>query len=176
VRWRDVEAQQPRLAGLGREKFAGPGVVLIGTLRKDRSPRVSAVEPLFWEGELWLPMGKESYKAQDLVRDPRILVQSIVTNRDGREGQYKVRGRAVRETDPSLNERAAETISAELGWRPVPGKFHLFRVDVEDIAFIRWGDNNDQYLTRWPEGGEQVRRGTSATSVGPPEPYPEYLD
>ena len=174
MRWADVEAQQPRLAALGRERLAG--VVLIGTVRKDGSPRVSAVEALFWEGDLWLPMGEESYKAQDLLRDPRTLVQSIVTNRDGREGQYKVRGIAVRETDPALNARVAETIAQELGWRPVVGKFNLFRVDVEDIAFIRWGDNNDQYLTRWPHGGEQVRRGTSATSVGPPEPYPEFLD
>jgi len=176
VRWAEVEARQPRLAKLGREKLAGPGVVLIGTVRKDGSPRVSAVEGLFWEGNLWLPMGEESYKARDLIRDPRILVQSIVTNRDGREGQYKVRGRAVRETDPSLNERAAETIAAQLGWRPVAGRFHLFRIDIDDISFIRWGDNNDQFLTRWPEGGEQVRRGTSATNVGHPEPYAEFLD
>ena len=176
MRWADVEAQQPRLAELGRRKFAEPGVVLMGTLRQDGSPRVSACEPLFWEGELWLPMGEESYKAKDLFRDPRILVQSIVTNRDGREGQYKVRGRAIREDDRELNERAAETIGRELGWRPVPGRFNLFRIDVDDVAFIRWGDDNDQFLTRWPDGGEQVRRGTSATSVGPPEPHPEFLD
>jgi hypothetical protein len=45
------------------------------------------------------------------------------------------------------------------------------------VTFVHWdGRNNDQYLTRWPEGREQVRRGTSATSNGPPEPHREFLD
>src|SRR5580765_4572347 len=48
MRWVDVEAQQPRLAELGRQKLAGPGVVLIGTVRKDGTARISAVEPFFW--------------------------------------------------------------------------------------------------------------------------------
>jgi len=57
MRWREFEQRQPKLAALGREKLGGPGVVLVGTVRKDGSPRISPVEPLFWEGELWLPMG-----------------------------------------------------------------------------------------------------------------------
>jgi hypothetical protein len=176
MRWAELEAQQPRLAELGREKLAGPGVVLVSTIRSDGSPRLSPVEPLFWDGDLWLPMGLESYKAKDLMRDPRILVHSIVTDRDGADGEYKLRGRAELETDGSLNARAAETIAEQLGWSPVPGKFHLFRVDVEDITFIRWdGSNNDQYVTRWPEHEEFVRRGTSATSLGPREPRSELL-
>jgi general stress protein 26 len=177
MRWADVEAQQPRLADLGRQKLAGPGVVLVGTVRKDGSPRISPVEPLFWEGELWLPMGLGSVKAKDLMRDPRILVHNIVTSRDGSDGELKVRGRAVLETDRSLNEQVARTISAQLGWNPVPGMFHLFRVDVEDLTAMRWDDdNNDQYMTRWPANVEQVRHGTSATSLGPARPHRKLLD
>jgi len=175
MRWADVEAKQPRLAALGREKLGERGVVLVGTIRRDGSARISPVEPLFWEGELWLPMGLGSTKAKDLMRDPRILVHSIVTSRDGTEGEYKVRGRATLETDLDLNARAAETISQQLGWTPVVGKFHLFRVEVEDVTFIRWGDHNDQFVTRWPAGIEFVRRGTSATSLGPREPISELL-
>jgi hypothetical protein len=49
-------------------------------------------------------------------------------------------------------------------------------VDVEDITFIHWDDaTNDQFVTRWPEGLEFVRRGTSATSQGPPEPISDLL-
>ena len=56
------------------------------------------------------------------------------------------------------------------------GLFHLFWVDLNDIIFIRWDNaTNDQYLTRWPGNQEFVRRGTSATSNGPPEPYSELL-
>jgi len=175
MRWGDLEARQPRLAELGREKLAGPGVVLVGTVRKDGSPRISPVEPFLWEGDLWLPMGLDSTKAKDLVRDPRMLVHSIVTSREGTDGEYKLRGRAVLEQDVLLNERVTETIAQQLGWRPEVGKFHLFRVDLEDVTFIRWGDNNDQYVTRWPSRSEFVRRGTSATSVGPPEPMSDLL-
>lgn len=176
MRWAEFEQQQPRLATLGREKLAGPGVVLVGTVRKDGSPRISPVEPFFWEGDLWLSMGLGTMKARDLARDPRILVHSIVSSRDGADGEFKVRGRAVAEDEPALNARIAEAIARTLGWRPEPGKFHLFRIDVEDVTFMHWdGRNNDQYLTRWPEGREQVRRGTSATSNGPPEPHHEFL-
>jgi hypothetical protein len=31
------------------------------------------------------------------------------------------------------------------------------------------------YLARWPAGIESVRRGTSATTVGPPEPFSDLL-
>lgn len=177
VRWAEFESKEPRFAALGREKLAGPGVVLVGTVRKDGSPRISPVEPLFWDGELWLSMGLRTMKARDLRRDSRILVHSVVRGRDGGEGELKLRGRAVAEEDEARNAQVAVAIAEQLGWRPEVGKFHLFRVDVEDVTFIHWDDrNNDQFLTRWPEGREQVRRGTSATSNGPAEPHREFLD
>jgi len=177
VRWAEFELDQPRFAALGREKLAGPGVLLVGTIRRDGSPRISPVEPLFWNGDLWLSMGLGTMKARDLYRDPRVLVHSIVTNRTGGEGEFKVRGRAVPEEAPGLNSQVADVIAEELGTQPEVGKFHLFRIDVDDVTFIRWDSrNNDQYLTRWPEGREQVRRGTSATSNGPSEPHREFLD
>jgi hypothetical protein len=176
MRWAEVESQQPRLAELGRQKLGEPGVVLVATLRKDGAPRLSPVEPLFWEGELWLAMGLGSLKARDLERDPRILVHSIVTSREGAAGEYKVRGTAVAESDEELQERFAAEVRERIGWNPEVGKFHLFRVDVEDVTFIHWHGSNDQYVTRWPAGIEYVRRGTSATSQGPREPISDLLE
>ena len=177
MRWADLEAAQPRLGALGREKLGGPGVVLVATIRRDGSPRLSPVEPLFWRGDLWLSMGLGSRKAFDLRSDPRILVHNIVTNRDGGEGEFKVRGRAVPEEDPTIQDGFSRTVAAELGWTPEIGKFHLFSVDVEGVTFIRWDDaTNDQFVTRWPPGTEFVRRGTSATSQGPPERISDLLD
>jgi pyridoxamine 5'-phosphate oxidase-like protein len=167
---------QPRLAKLGEKMLGEPGVVLVATVRKDGSPRLSAVEPFFWEGELWLTMMLGSFKAKDLLRDPRILVHSIVTSRSGAAGEFKLRGQAVPERDGELQGRLAAKIGDELDWRPVPGKFHLFRVEVDDVTFIRYDEpTGDQYVTRWPHGAEFVRRGTSATSLGPPEPMSELL-
>ena len=48
MRWQEFELQQSRLAALGRRCLGDPGVVLVGTIRRDGSPRLSPVEPLFW--------------------------------------------------------------------------------------------------------------------------------
>lgn len=115
-------------------------------------------------------------KVADLDRDARILVHSIVTNRDGLGGEYKLRGAAIAEPDRHVQDDYATVVAAQLGWKPEPGRFHLFRVDVADVTFIRWDNtHNDQYVTRWPEGREFVRRGTSDTSLGDPEPMHELL-
>ena len=39
-------------------------------------------------------MSYRSRKALDLLRDPRITVQSIVRNKDGTEGEVKLYGRS----------------------------------------------------------------------------------
>jgi hypothetical protein len=177
VRWSEFAQDEPRLAALGRERLIDPGVVLIGTIRRDGTARISPVEPLIWEGELWLSMLLGSRKAADLERDPRILVHSIVTARDGAAGEYKVRGRAIEERQPATAERYAIQVSTTIGWSPEPGRFHLFRIDVDDVTFIRYDEpTGDQFVTRWPKKQEFVRRGTSATSLGDPEPYRDLLD
>jgi hypothetical protein len=118
-----------------------------------------------------------STKARDLARDPRILVHSVVTGRDGSDGEFKVRGAAVPEESPDVQARYADEVSRRLGWEPVPGRFHLFRVEIDDVTFIRYDDpTGDQYVARWPSGQEFVRRGTTATSVGPPEERHDLLE
>jgi hypothetical protein len=117
-----------------------------------------------------------SYKAADLKRDPRILIHSVVTGRDGKPGEYKVRGKAIEEPARPIQRGYAEQVRDRLGWSPEPGRFHLFRIDLTDVTFIRYEEaSGDQFVTRWPSGREFVRRGTSATSLGDPEPYRDLL-
>ena len=176
MRWDEFEQLEPNLAELGRAKLGAPGVVLVGTIRADGSPRLSPVEPLFWNRDLWLSMGWRTRKATDLERDPRLLVHNIVTTREGEGGEYKLRGLAAAEADPQVQRSYADAVASQLGWQPEPGRFHLFRVDIEAVTFIRWDSaTNDQYVTRWPEGVEFVRRGTSTTSLSDPEPFHELL-
>jgi hypothetical protein len=177
MRWSELERQQPRLAALGRHRLVEPGVVLVGTIRRDGTPRISPVEPLLWEGELWLSMLHGSRKAADLIRDPRVLVHGIVTSRDGAAGEYKVRGRAIIEDSLDRQRGYADEVTARIGWKPEPGRFHLFRVDIADVTFIRYEEQTgDQFVARWPDAIEFVRRGTSATSLGPREHHHEFLD
>lgn len=176
MEWSELVAAQPRLAELARQRLLDPGVVLVVTIRGDGSPRLSPVEPLVLDDSLWLSMMWRSRKATDLLRDPRILLHSIVTGRHGGEGEFKVRGSARQESGPELQRRYAAAVTASLGWAPEPGRFHLFRIDIDAVTFIRYDNaTGDQYVAMWPPAREFVRRGTSATSVGDPEPRTEIL-
>jgi hypothetical protein len=48
MHWSEVAREQPRLAAMGLQRLSEPGVVLVGTIRRDGTPRISPVEPLFW--------------------------------------------------------------------------------------------------------------------------------
>ncbi len=171
MRWRDLQDQQPRLGAIAHERLVGPGVLLVVSIRADGTPRLSPVEPFVLDGDLWLSMLLGSLKAADLVRDPRVLVHSVVTGPDGGEGELKVRGTAEAVTDEPRQRRYAEAVSAALPWSPEVGRFHLFTVEIDDVAYVRYDNaSGDQLLVRWPAGTESVRRGTSATTVGDPEP------
>jgi hypothetical protein len=176
MRWSELEREQRSLAEVGRKLLIEPGVVLVGTIRRDGAPRISPVEPFVMDGELMLSMMWASKKAADLLRDPRILVHSIVVGREGAAGEFKVRGTARPEEDLALQRRYAAAVSASLGWNPEPGRFHLFVVDIDEVTFIRYDEpTGDQYVATWPPAREFVRRATSATSVGDPEPIHEVL-
>jgi hypothetical protein len=177
MHWSELEDRQPRLAAKARERLVDPGVLLVVSLRRDGTPRLSPVEPYLLDGRLLLSMLWGSHKARDLQRDPRLLVHSIVTGPDGGEGELKIRGRAVEQSDPDLQERYAAAVAEDLGWSPTVGRFHLFDIDVEHIAFLRYDHaTGDQFTTTWPPGEEHVRRGDTATSLGEPEPYAGLLD
>jgi len=171
MHWSDIEQAQPGLAKLAHDRLIGPGVVLVATVRRDGTPRLSPVEPLILDGDLWLSMMWHSAKALDLLRDPRILVHNIIASRSGTDGEFKIRGTARQEDEPRLQRRYADTVASTLGWDPEPGKFHLFAVDIEHTAVISYDEpTGDQHVATWPPAAEFIRRATSATSVGGPEP------
>jgi len=169
MRWKDLNESEPRLAKLAAARLITPGVLLVVTVRRDGSPRLSPVEPLILDGDLWLSMMWQSRKASDLLRDDRVLVHSIVTTRDGTQGELKLRGRAIAVDASDTRARYCDAV-AVLGWRPEEPWFHLFRIEIEDLTLIQYARSGDQHVARWPRRTEFVRRETSATSVGPREP------
>ena len=176
MRWAELEQTEPRLVTVMQRRLIEPGVLLLVTLRRDGTPRLSPVEPFVLDGDLWLSMLWQSRKAADVQRDPRVLLHSVITSRDGREGEIKLRGSAEAVSDLGVQERYARAVGAALGWTPEVGRFHLFRVEVEDVTALRYDDRTgDQFVSRWPAGEEFVRRGTSATSVGAPQPRHDLL-
>ncbi len=176
MRWCELEHLQPGLAELGRRRLLDPGVLLAGTIRNDGTPRISPVEPFLLDGDLWLSMMWQSKKAADLMRDPRILVHSVIVSRDGGAGEFKIRGTASAEHDPGVQRRYADAVASNLGWDPEPGRFHLFAVGIEHVSFIQYDDaTGDQHVAMYPPPQEFVRRGTSATSLGDPEPVSDLV-
>ena len=88
--WEEFKNAAPELAALGEERFEATGLVLVGSLRKNGWPRISPVEPLFADGQLYLGMMWQSRKALGLERDSRCTVHNTVADRDASEGEFKV--------------------------------------------------------------------------------------
>jgi hypothetical protein len=153
VRWLEFAAAAPELAALGEERFRTRELCLVGTLRKTGHPRISPVEPDFVGGDLMLGMMWRSPKALDLLRDPRLVVHSVVSERGGTEGDFKLYGRAVDVPEPERRAAHAATIKARIDWEPEE-PFHLFAVDVESAGFVVFGE--EPFGMAWdPEGGQR---------------------
>lgn len=136
--WEEFKQSAPELAALGEERFERTGLVLVGTLRKNGWPRISPVEPLIAHGKLYLGMMWQSRKALDLLRDPRCVVHSVVSDRNGSEGEFKVYGRAVDVQDSEERKRYGAALNEKIGVDPEApgfGDYHLFSIDIESAAY-----------------------------------------
>jgi len=149
MNWNQFAKTAPEMAKAGEERFERWGLCLVGTVRRDGSARISPVEPLIVGGELMLGMMWQSTKAKDLLRDPRVLVHSIISDRAGTEGEFKLRGRARDVRDADVREAYAKALFEKIGWRPEGEEWHLFTVDVEHAALIVF-DGEQKRVQVWP--------------------------
>jgi hypothetical protein len=151
MRWDEFAAAAPELAQLGEERLRARELCLVGTLRKNGYPRISPVEPEFVDGELMLGMMWRSPKALDLLRDPRLVVHSVVSDRMGSEGDFKLYGRAADVRDPERRAAYAAAVKARIDWEPTD-PYHVFAVDVDSAGFVIF--SGDRYGLAWnPAGG-----------------------
>ena len=152
MRWDEFAERCPELARLGEERLRSRELCLVGTLRRTGYPRISPVEPEFVDGELMLGMMWRSPKARDLLRDPRCVVHSVVSDREGTEGDFKLYGRAVDVQEPDRRTRYREAVKARLDWAPDEPNYHLFAIDVESAGFVIFG--GERYGLAWdPRSG-----------------------
>lgn len=150
--WSDVTAAAPELAEAVQRRFQAHGLALLATLRRDGSPRISGVEPLFAAGELWLGMMPGSRKAADLLVDPRFALHSATVDKEVVNGDAKIGGRAVVVDDEPVKAAFLQAFQAETGTLPPPGPFHLFKANVEELSVIRPGGDHLK-IEWWREGG-----------------------
>lgn len=143
--WGEFRRAAPDLVEVADARVGEAHLILLGTLRASGWPRISPVEPLVVDEELYLGMMWQSRKALDLERDPRCVVHSATVDQAGTDGDVKVYGTARSITDAAMRNRYGEALLARTGWRP-EGDFHLFAVDVAEVGY---------FAVR--EGGHDVR-------------------
>ncbi|MGH3237633.1 MAG: pyridoxamine 5'-phosphate oxidase family protein, partial [Streptosporangiaceae bacterium] len=102
-----MELGAPEIARLGMARLSAARIAMLGTVRRDGSPRISPIEPYLVNGHLLVGAMTWSRKAADLRRDPRYVLHTTVTGPDSDEGELKLHGRAV-EADPAIRGEAAE--------------------------------------------------------------------
>jgi nitroimidazol reductase NimA-like FMN-containing flavoprotein (pyridoxamine 5'-phosphate oxidase superfamily) len=151
VSWTDFAAAAPELAALCRSRLEQPGVALLGTLRRDGSPRIDPVEPHFTGDDLVIAAMRGTAKAHALRRDPRCVLHSTISGPDTGETDVKLSGRV----EPS---------AARAGWwadRPA-GESEVYAFQVEEAIAIEWNVAVARMVVRrWsPAAGESVTERT----------------
>jgi hypothetical protein len=131
--WRGLELGAPRLAELGLACLTARKVALLGTLRRDGSPRISPVEPCFAGGQLLIGAMPWSQKCADLRRDPRYVLHSGVAGPDEGEPEFSLHGVAA--------EAAADLAGAAAGawWQDQPpGTAVVFSLGADLAVYVSW--------------------------------------
>jgi hypothetical protein len=145
VTWHEFEDAAPELAELGRRRFEATHVALLGTLRRNGSPRISPIEPYLTRDRLLLGMLAGSQKARDLLRDSRCTVHSSVMDVNGSDGEFKLHGRAVLVSEPAL-------LRGYQAWWTAEGASEalVFALQIESAAHVAWEiDRGEMSVTRW---------------------------
>lgn len=149
--WAQIDRDAPDFAGRVRERFAAGTNKTIATLRRDGSPRISAIESEFDDGEVTMGMMGGSLKLLDVRRDPRIALHSptIEPPEDptGWSGDAKLAGTLVEIAEPSDNPHAGAG---------------FFRVDVREVTLTYVGEPADHLVIESWHAGRGWQRRTRA--------------
>ena len=151
----DVERVEPDLADRVRAILSSTTNAVLGTIRRDGSPRLSGADPYFHDGQLRIWSMPRARKGQDLRRDPRVAVHSIPwDSRQLRDGgpdvgaaDAKVSGTAVLATDAGDLNAFRGWLESERGSEP-PEDWDLFTIDIDALAVIS-ADGGQLVVDRW---------------------------
>jgi Pyridoxamine 5'-phosphate oxidase len=147
--WQKIEQDAPEFAARVRALFDAGTNKTIATLRRDGSPRISASEATFTDGELTFGMMPHSRKLADVRRDPRLAMHAPTLeppadHPESGPGDAKLAGLAV-ETPPP-----PDTPHVGAGF---------FRVDIQEVTLTYVGDPPDHLVIEsWHEGRGHQRQ------------------
>jgi hypothetical protein len=149
--WAEFARSEPDFAELVQARFDAHKHKMMATLRKDGSPRISGIEARFEDGQLWLGMMPGSLKARDLQRDPRLALHNAPLDTEMSEGDAKLSGRAIEQTDNKTKSTFGDAFEDASGQDMPPGPFHLFSIDIQEVVLTRVAGEHLRIDT-WREG------------------------
>ncbi len=149
--WAQIEREAPEFAGRVRDRFAAGTNKTIATLRRDGSPRISAIEATVEDGEVTMGMMGGSLKLLDVSRDSRIALHSPTIEPPAAPsswpGDAKLAGILVEIPGPRDSPHAGA---------------RFFRVDVREVALTYVGEPADHLVIESWHAGRGWRRRTRA--------------
>ncbi|MEK6443005.1 pyridoxamine 5'-phosphate oxidase family protein [Pseudonocardia sp. T1-2H] len=159
--WQEFADVAPRIAKIFIRRHAATGnLCMLGTLRPDGFPRISPMEPRFFEGQLWIGGMPGTAKFRDLVRDPRFTLHTATVDTQVTDGDAKVWGFVEDVRDEALHQRYAEALFAETGFDLRGQKFeNFFAADVVGASAVEvGGDHLDVTVWRVGEAERVIRK------------------
>ena len=152
ARWQDVVDAEPGFAAEVQGVFDAHKHKVIGTLRRDGSPRISGIEFEFKDGEVTMGMMPGSRKRKDLSRDPRTELHSTSVVPEGDNGSWpgdaRISGRAREISDPKERSRFTDTPTEA---------YPLFAIDIERVVRIKLDGGPPHLLVRTWRPGHPVK-------------------
>ncbi len=151
--WEAFATQAPAIAEVFARRHAATGhLCMLGTLRPDGFPRISPMEPGFFEGELWLLGMPGTAKFADLAADPRFTLHTATVDTHVAEGDAKVWGTVEDVHDAALHRRFADHLFAETGFDLRGQTFDQFlRAEIVGASAVAVGGGHLD-ITVWREG------------------------
>jgi hypothetical protein len=151
--WDEFEKVAPRIAAVFERRHAAAGnLCMLGTLRRDGFPRISPMEPRFFERDLWIGGMPGTVKFQDLARDPRFTLHTATIDPQVADGDAKVWGTVEDVLDDALHQRYAEALFEETGFDLRGRTFeHFFKVHLVGAAAVEINEGHLD-ITMWRDG------------------------
>jgi hypothetical protein len=149
--WAQIEGEAAEFAARVRERVAAGTNKTLATLRRDGSPRISAIECRFEDGEVTMGMMGGSLKLLDVRRDPRVALHSPTieppADPSGWPGDAKLAGTLVEIPEPPDNPHVGAG---------------FFRVEVREVTLTYVGDPADHLVIESWHAGRGWQRRTRA--------------
>ena len=151
--WTEFTELAPRVAAIFTRRHAATGnLCLLATLRSDGFPRISPIEPRFFEDRLWIVGMPGTTKFRDLGRDPRFCLHTATVDTHVSDGDAKLWGMVVDVPDRALQQRFAQALFDQTGFDIRGRDFdHCYAADLTGASAVQVDDGHLD-ITIWRTG------------------------